>query len=200
MILFISILLTGSNMTQSVEKRKVHLVPYRLNWKLSYLQEAAKIKNILQDHLEEIHHIGSTSIPGIYAKPIIDIMPIVKDISLIDSLNEQFLKVGYEARGELGIPGRRFFCKGGVNRTHHVHIYQIGSKDIKRHLLFRDYLIAHPNEAQRYSVLKQHLAKLHSENVHEYTAGKNFFVREIESKARFWSERKKTNQLFAFKI
>lgn len=104
---------------------------------------AEKLNQILKNEIIDIHHIGSTSVPGLSAKPIIDIMPVVKDINIVDKYNEEMQGIGYEPKGENGISGRRYFEKGGDNRTHHVHIYQVGSYEIKRHLAFRDYLREH---------------------------------------------------------
>lgn len=104
-----------------------------------FKEEAAKLQTIFGNEIVDIHHIGSTSVPGLKAKPIIDIMPVVRDINTVDNYNIYMQEIGYEPKGENGIPKRRYFQKGGENRTHHVHIYQTGSYEIKRHLAFRDY-------------------------------------------------------------
>src|SRR3989338_9466562 len=105
--------------------RTIEVLPYDPNWPELYRKESALLSDIFKDQLISIHHIGSTAVPGLCAKPIIDIMPVVKDISKIDAFNKEMAAIGYEAIGEYGIPNRRFFFKGGVNhRTHHVHVYQ----------------------------------------------------------------------------
>jgi GrpB-like predicted nucleotidyltransferase (UPF0157 family) len=81
-------------------------------------------------------------------------MPVVKDIGLVDRLNEKMRELDYEPMGEFGIPGRRYFHKGKEKRTHHIHIFQDGSPDIKRHLAFRDYLQSYPDVGARYGALK----------------------------------------------
>ncbi|MCZ8517026.1 GrpB family protein [Paenibacillus filicis] len=130
---------------------KVVVTEYSDNWRQKFSEESQKIKDILGNELIDIHHIGSTSVPGLKAKPIIDIMPVVKDIKKIDSFNKQMTGLGYECMGELGMKGRRYFRKGGDNRTHHVHVFQGDNKeDISRHLAVRDYLRIHPDEANRY--------------------------------------------------
>ena len=91
----------------------VKVVPYQPAWPAEYEAEAEKIKQILGGELIEIHHIGSTSVPGLKAKPILDILPVVRDIGRIDAYNSAFEAIGYEAMGELGLPGRRYFRKGG---------------------------------------------------------------------------------------
>lgn len=166
--------------------RKVEVAPYDDNWKLIFIQEANIIKNVLKQEIIRIDHIGSTAIPGIHAKPIIDIMGEVRKIERVDHYHQEMKKLGYEAKGENGIPGRRFFIKGGDERTHHVHIFQTGRVEIERHLAFRDYLIAHPEEAQKYSELKQHLAKQFPADIESYIEGKDAFVKEMNRKAMIW--------------
>src|SRR5690348_1321198 len=102
--------------------RIMEVVPHNPLWKNQFYSEANRIINIMKDEIVDVHHIGSTSIPGIYAKPIIDILVEVKEINKIDDYNEEMKELGYIARGELGIPGRRYFIKGMHERTHHVHI------------------------------------------------------------------------------
>jgi GrpB-like predicted nucleotidyltransferase (UPF0157 family) len=90
--------------------------------------------------------------------------------------------------GEYGIPGRRYFRKhdaAGV-RTHHVHVFEVGSAQIERHLAFRDYLRSHPAEAQAYSELKRRLAQTHPTNIEAYMDGKHGFIQAIDAKAAVW--------------
>ncbi|MFS1514451.1 GrpB family protein [Chengkuizengella sp. SCS-71B] len=170
--------------------RTIKVVPYQDEWVNKFQEEALKIKEIFGDQLVEIHHIGSTSVPGLKAKPIIDIIPVVKNIKEIDLFNEKMEAIGYEARGEFGIPGRRYFPKGGEkHRSHHVHVFQKGDQHIERHLAFRDYLIAHPEVAKEYEVLKEELANKFSNNPERYSDGKETFIKETEKKAlKFYSE------------
>lgn len=94
--------------------------------------------------------------------------------------------IGYEAKGENGIPGRRFFQEGGDNRTHHVHIYQAGSSEIERHLAFRDYLRTHPDAASEYGKLKRQLAQQFPYDIESYIEGKERLVVKIEQQALRW--------------
>ncbi|TCP52573.1 GrpB-like predicted nucleotidyltransferase (UPF0157 family) [Tumebacillus sp. BK434] len=160
---------------------------YNDHWRQMFSEEAQKIKDVFGDELLEIHHIGSTSVPGLHAKPIIDIMPVVTDIERVDLYNEQMNGLGYECMGELGMKGRRYFRKGGDDRTHHVHIFQIDNKeDIYRHLAVRDYLRAHVEEAVKYGNLKANLAIKFPKNIEAYMDGKDEFVKELERKALDW--------------
>lgn len=168
---------------------KVEVVDYNPEWPILFREEAEKIKGILGDELIEIHHIGSTSVENLKAKPVIDIMPVVRDITKIDACNEAFERLGYEPKGEFGIAGRRFFRKGIEVRTHHVHIFDISnSKEVKRHLAVRDYLRTHPQEAFEYGQLKSKLADLYPSDIEAYCNGKDAFVKELERKALNWYE------------
>lgn len=167
--------------------RKVEVVPYHPDWPTQFEAEAALLRQIFGDEMLSIHHFGSTSIPGISAKPIIDILLIVRNIEQVDMLNPQLAAMGYRGVGEYGIPGRRFFYKGSDElRTHHLHIYQNGSPHILRHLAFRDYMRTHPIPARAYARLKEQLATEFPENMEAYIAGKNAFVKEQEQLAVAW--------------
>jgi GrpB-like predicted nucleotidyltransferase (UPF0157 family) len=170
--------------------RRVEVVCYTDEWGQMFEEESEKIKAIFGDLILNIHHIGSTSIPGMRAKPIIDIMPVVSDIHQVDDFNEKMANLGYEARGENGIPGRRYFQKGGDHRTHHVHIYESGNPEIAKHLAFRDYLIAHPEDAEKYGALKQALAEQFPTDIESYIKGKDAFIKDTIRKAQLWAKRK----------
>ena len=120
--------------------RIIEVVPHDSRWAGEYLKEAERIKHVFGEELLEIHHIGSTAIPGIYAKPIIDFLVGVKDILRVDSFNPAMEKLGYQAYGEFGISGRRYFPKGLIVRTYQIHVFQSGDPQIARHLNFRDYM------------------------------------------------------------
>ena len=137
------------------EMRKVEVSPYNNRWLSMFDEEANILREIFGSQIVEIHHIGSTSVKGLNAKPVIDIMPVVKNIHKVDFFNEEMKKSGYEPMGDNGLAGRRFFHKGGNNRSHHVHVYQLGNPEIDRHLAFRDYLREHPIVATQYGDLKE---------------------------------------------
>lgn len=163
------------------------IVEYRPEWKEMYKKEAALIKDILGEELQDIHHIGSTSVEGLAAKPVIDIMPVVKEIEKIDAYNGRFEALGYECMGEYGIPGRRFYRKGGDDRTHHIHIFgEANAYDIKRHMAVRDYLRCHKDAAKAYGEIKASQAKLHPGDIEGYCAGKDAFVKQLEQDAVSW--------------
>lgn len=171
--------------------RKIEVMDYNPKWENMFNTEAKVIKNILGKNCIVVHHIGSTSIKGLRAKPIIDIMPVVKDITLVNAYNAAFETLGYECKGEFGITGRRFFIKGGDNRTHHIHIFEESNKkDIERHIAVRDYLRGHPNDAAEYALLKEELAEKFMYNSEGYCNGKDAFMKELEQKAIEWKKQR----------
>src|SRR5699024_11864954 len=113
--------------------RKVQVTQYNKNWPLMYEEEAEKLRKIFGSEIIEIYHIGSTSVNGLIAKPIIDIMPVVKDVKQVDDFNTAMIDIGYETKGENGLSSRRFFQKGGVERTHHVLNFAQGYAVVIRH-------------------------------------------------------------------
>lgn len=172
--------------------RKVEVEPYDKLWVSKFEEESRILYEIFGAEMIELHHIGSTSVTGLYAKPIVDMMPVVSDIHRVNDYNKAMIAVGYEPKGENGIVGRRFFQRGGDHRTHHVHMYELGDSEIKRHLAFRDYLRAHPDVAQQYGDLKEKLSQRFPYDIEAYIKGKEQLVSEIERKAIVW-HRMKTN-------
>lgn len=165
----------------------ITVVDYDPIWSESFLKEAAQLDDILGNDLLKVFHIGSTSVPGLKAKPIIDIMPVVHDIKEVDRFKPEFERIGYEVMGEFGIPGRRYMRKGGDNRTHQVHIFQYDNTfDILRHLTFRDYLSCHPEVCTAYGDLKSRLALQYPKDIDEYCIGKDSFVKQVEQDALQW--------------
>lgn len=169
---------------------RVKVADYNKEWTELYEREAELICNILGDLLTEIHHIGSTSVEGLRAKPIIDIMPVVRKIEEVDAFNLEFEKIGYECMGEFGIKGRRYFRKGKDERTHQIHIFEeSNTEDIKRHLAVRDYLRVHDDVALEYGELKERLALKYPNDIEAYCDGKDDFVEQMEQDALKWCEK-----------
>jgi GrpB-like predicted nucleotidyltransferase (UPF0157 family) len=175
-----------SQMTNDI--RKVEVVPHDPTWRHKFEAESKLIAIALADNVAAIHHVGSTAIPHIYAKPIIDILLEVKDIHQLDEQSSQMTALGYEAMGEFGIPGRRYFRKHDATgtRTHHVHSFELGFPEVERHLAFRDYMITHPEDAHTYSELKRKLAKQFPEDIYGYMDGKDDFIKYVEKRALEW--------------
>ncbi len=168
--------------------RKVEVVPHDPNWLNLFEIESKQIASALGENVIKIHHIGSTSIETIYAKPIIDILVEVSSIFKVDENNSQMQALGYQCMGEFGIKDRRFFRKddrAGI-RTNHIHVFEVNSAQIARHLRFRDYLNTHLEDAESYSMLKQSLAEKYPNDIESYMDGKSDFIQEIDRKAAEW--------------
>jgi len=169
-------------------RRAVVVMPHDVRWKAEFASESRLVARCLGEDVIATHHIGSTSIAGIFAKPIIDLLIEVSDVHAVDSCNEAMELAGYESMGEFGIPGRRYFRKddeGGV-RSHQVHVFQSGDPELQRHLDFRDFMLAHPAIAQEYSDLKRALALAHPEDSDAYMDGKDAFIRGVDERAAVW--------------
>ena len=164
------------------------MVPYNPQWKKAFEAESQQIAKVLAENLVVMHHIGSTAIPHIYAKPVIDFLIEVSSLELVTEQTPGMEVLGYEAMGAMGIVGRRYFRKEnppGI-RTHNVHVYEVDSPEIERHLAFRDYMIAHPEDAEKYSQLKQELAQKYPQDLEGYMDGKDEFIKIMERKAIQW--------------
>jgi len=171
-------------------RRTIKVVPYDPQWPDLFSEEAEDLKDIFGMEIVAVHHVGSTAIPGIRAKPIIDVLVVVRHLSLVDCFNEEMRARGYIPKGEFGIAGRRFFIKGTeTERTHHLHIFESSHPAVEGHVAFRDYLRAHPEAAQAYGDLKTELAKDFRRDIENYMAGKDALVKEIERKAIAWKRR-----------
>ncbi|NQX96054.1 MAG: GrpB family protein [Erythrobacter sp.] len=157
-------------------------------WPAMFEAERRRLTDALSRHITGLtfHHIGSTSVPGLAAKPIIDILLEVPNVSVLDDHCDRFESLGYTCRGEYGIPGRRYFQRGGDNRTHHLHAFAAGSAGARRHLVFRDYLRAHPAAAARYATVKRAAARACNHDTDAYGDLKHDFVAHHEKLALAW--------------
>lgn len=171
--------------------RRVIVRPYDPAWPEAFRAEAARIAAALADLQPGVEHIGSTSVPGLAAKPTIDIVLLVNDLHQLDQRSSAMQALGYEVMGEYGILGRRYFRKltaEGVH-THHVHAFQQGSMGADRHLAFRDYLRAHAAIARQYGQLKLRQAAAHPNDIEAYMDGKDPFIKDHEARALAWWKR-----------
>jgi GrpB-like predicted nucleotidyltransferase (UPF0157 family) len=174
-------------MDLSFETHAVELVEHSPEWAAMAEARSASLREAIGDNLIVIHHIGSTAIPGIKAKPVIDLLPLVKDLDALDAKQAAVEALGYEWRGEFGLPGRRYFCMSKNRiRLVNVHCYCEDNPGVARHLAFRDYLRAYPMVAKAYEMEKIRAATLHPDNVLTYNDAKNDWIKETERKAMAW--------------
>jgi GrpB-like predicted nucleotidyltransferase (UPF0157 family) len=173
-------------MARSVEDPVV-VVPYDEAWPSLFEQERARIERAIGPWVEEIEHIGSTAVPGLAAKPVIDIMVGVKSLGDSPILIGRLEGIGYEYVPELErqMPQRRYFRKlRGGRRTHQIHLVERSDAAFwDRHVLFRDYLRRHPGIAEEYARLKYELSGRFRDDRIAYTEAKTAFICEIVRRA-----------------
>jgi GrpB-like predicted nucleotidyltransferase (UPF0157 family) len=163
----------------------VRVVPYDPAWPNLYLAEVARITPILAVHAVSLvlEHTGSTAIPGMAAKPVLDILAGRRPEDSRERIIDALVSAGYLYRGEQGIPGRDFFRRGEP-RQYHIHLTTIDSTFWRDHRSFRDYLRSHPDAAAEYLALKLDLAARYPQNREAYIEGKTAFVNDILNRAR----------------
>lgn len=165
----------------------VVIVDYDPKWPILYEEEKARIHGVIGHAVVAIEHIGSTAVPGLGAKPIIDIMVALRRLADAEECVEPLQSIGYEYVPEYNdiIPERRYFHKGPAEaRTHHLHMVELTSDFWERHMLFRDFLRTHPEEAQQYYDLKKELAGKYRSDREAYTEAKTAFIESVVDKAR----------------
>jgi GrpB-like predicted nucleotidyltransferase (UPF0157 family) len=146
--------------------------------------ERLRIQQKLGHLVREIHHVGSTAVPGAKAKPEIDLLIIVNSITEIDAVNSGMVELGYDVRGECGIKGRHYYSKNTQSaRSHKAHVCEISHSNVARQIAFRDYMRDHPKDAQEYAVLKMRLVNSNSKRMAEYLEGKQNYIERITQTA-----------------
>lgn len=168
-----------------LDKRRVQLKPYDARWPRLYCREAQRLRRVLGPDVTAVAHIGSTAIPGMPAKPIIDIMATVAPDASYARLEETLEWLGYAGGDPAGVPERRFYTRGNDGlKTHHLSLVPEGADYWRVQLLFRDYLRRHPKTANAYADLKGDLMRQFWQSRPDYTEGKSDFVAAILELAR----------------
>jgi GrpB-like predicted nucleotidyltransferase (UPF0157 family) len=162
-----------------LERGTVRLVPYDARWPSLFLAEVEKIRSTTGADLPlSIEHVGSTAIPGLAAKPILDLLGGYPQGANVSSYIDALSRAGYQHRGEQGIPGREFFRRGEP-RSYHFHLAEKDGTFWREHLAFRDGLRAQPELRDAYAALKQQLAQKYPYDREAYIGGKTEFVRSV---------------------
>jgi GrpB-like predicted nucleotidyltransferase (UPF0157 family) len=171
----------------------VELVPHDPAWAAAAEAEGEALKAALGPCLRRVHHIGSTAIPGIRAKPILDLIPVVTSLEALVARRTAVKAMGYDWRGEFGLKGRRYCTRSDPEtgrRLSQLHCYAEGSPEIARHLAFRDFLRAHPAVAADYEGEKLRCRALHPGASHGYSDCKHGWIAPVEAEALAWAARK----------
>jgi GrpB-like predicted nucleotidyltransferase (UPF0157 family) len=167
------------------ERFSLEIAPCQPGWVGCYEEEADRIRTACGHSLVAIEHVGSTSVPRLAAKPILDIMPGLAKLDDGPATVEPMRRLGYEYFGEFGIPGRFYFTRSHDGRcVVHVHMFVAGSEEWQRHLVFRDYLRQHAELAAEYEALKRALSARCRPDRTAYTDGKTEFIRSVVERAR----------------
>jgi GrpB-like predicted nucleotidyltransferase (UPF0157 family) len=177
-------------MKQQAAETPIVIAAYDAAWPATYEAERRRIQRAIGEWLLQIEHVGSTSVPGLAAKPIIDIMPGLRSLADAPHIVPAMQSLGYQyvSEYEAQIPERRYFVRPGGEENRgrhlfHVHAVETTSEFWRRHLAFRDWLRAHPEDCRAYAELKQHLAVQHGCDRDGYTSAKTDFIRGIERRA-----------------
>ncbi|WP_050614430.1 GrpB family protein [Bacillus testis] len=166
-------------------EKPIIIETYKIEWANEFEQEKEKLVNLLPGKLISVEHIGSTAVPGLASKPIIDMAAGVEDLEKANEFIEPLKQIGYEFVHHEAFPERRFFRKGKWRAgTHHLHIYEFEGEAWEKQLMFRDYLRNHQVALKEYSLLKKELAELYRSDRGSYTQAKTAFIQSIIIKAQ----------------
>ena len=159
----------------------VTVIPYSDQWERDFLKIKDEIKSALGELAESIEHVGSTSVRGLSAKPVIDIDVVISDSSVLSDVIAALGRIGYQHEGDLGITGREAFRYDGKDhlQKHHLYVCPEDSPELRRHIAFRDYLRSHPEAAAEYSRIKEEGAALYPEDIDRYIEYKTPFIEKI---------------------
>ena len=161
--------------------RHIVVIPYDERWAQDFEAIASEIRDALGELALAIEHVGSTAVPGLSAKPIIDIDVVIRDYTTFNAVILALKEIGYHHEGDLGIAGREAFGYEGKEhlRRHHLYVCPQDSPELKRHIAFRDYLRAHPDAAREYGRVKVEGAALYPHDIERYIEHKSRFIEGI---------------------
>jgi len=161
--------------------KRVIVEKYNPAWKDEFGKIQSEILEAAGDLIVKIEHVGSTSVEGLSAKPCIDLDVVIEDDSLLGLLIERLASVGYIHEGNLGIPGREAFRYSNKPHlmAHHLYVCPKDSAELHRHVVFRDFLRLHPEEARRYGTIKEQAAQLFPYDIEKYIAYKTPCIEEL---------------------
>lgn len=169
---------------QPPDKNIIEVVPYDSEWITQFEVESKKIKEALGDNCITVHHVGSTAVPGLWAKPIIDMIPVVKNIFEVDQRNRQMESLNYLVKGESGMLFRRYFQRKSSLPACNIHVYEEGSGEIERLTKLRDFLKANADYREEYSNLKRKISA-QTNDITDYTLSKDGFIKIIDELTGF---------------
>lgn len=161
--------------------KRVVVLPYDETWTSAFEEIKKEIESAVGDLIIGIEHVGSTSVEGLSAKPIIDIDIIIKDYSIFDAVVNKLNTIGYVYEGNLGIKDReafKYIDKPHLQR-HHLYVCPQQSEELLRHITFRDFLRSNPEAVKRYSTVKEKAAQLFPDDMDKYIEYKSPCIEEL---------------------
>ena len=175
---------TNSEDATARPRPRVVVTPYGPHWPASFEMLRKRVAPVLGELAVRIEHVGSTSVPGLAAKPVIDLDVLLRTAAELPEAIHRLEAIGYEHEGDKGIVGRHAFrARDPDDIPHHLYVCVPECAEFARHVALRDYLRSHPDDARRYGELKTQLAARHPEDVNAYMAGKDALVRELVARA-----------------
>lgn len=164
-----------------MKTKDVVVEAYDERWQRDFADIRDELQDVLGELALSIEHVGSTSVQGLSAKPIIDIDVVIQDYSTFDAVVARLRQIGYEHEGDLGIAGREAFRYEGKDhlQTHHLYVCPKESPELRRHLAFRDYLRTHPKAVREYGRIKEEAAALYPHDIERYIAYKSPFIERV---------------------
>ncbi|MEP7041903.1 MAG: GrpB family protein [Dokdonella sp.] len=163
-----------------MSKKAIRVVDYDTAWADAFLHETQRLRGALGESVLDVQPIGSTAVPGLAAKPVIDILLVVRSLAELDAKEPAMIALGYQPKGEYGIRGRRYYQLGGAARTHQVHSFVRGDRNTQRHLAFRDYLRMNHGVAAEYAQIKRAAAEACNGDSEIYRRMKDEFIKAHE--------------------
>lgn len=162
-------------------KKHVVVEPYNEEWKSDFIAIRDELDAVLKDIVLKIEHVGSTSVEGLSAKPVVDIDVVIKDTTVLPDVISALQTIGYFHEGDLGIPGREAFKYEGKEhlRKHHLYVCSQDSEELKRHITFRDYLRSNPDAVEEYSKIKEEAANFYPWDIDKYIEHKSPVIEMI---------------------
>lgn len=164
-------------MLDEVSSRVVEVVDYRPEWTEEFQNYARQLKPLLEGLVVGIEHIGSTSVVGLAAKPIVDIDVVISSRIVLKPVLKKLATAGYRHIGNNSVPGREAFAWPG-KRRHHLYVCAVNAPNLHNHLIFRDYLRSHPKAAAIYGQLKKELSQQYRQDAESYCEAKTEFIQQ----------------------
>ena len=160
---------------------KVTVLPYDSAWKSAFEAIKKEIEGAAGDLILGVEHVGSTSVEGMSAKPCIDLDVVIRDVSVLEAVIARLAAIGYIHEGDLGIPGREAFKYTDTPhlQTHHLYVCPRDSRELHRHITFREFLKSHPEAVRQYSRVKETAAQLYPDDIDRYIAYKSPCIEEL---------------------